>query len=186
MHFEPTPIPGAFTIGLSPFIDDRGAFSRLYCENELGMIGLTRPVVQVNHSVTKEKGTVRGIHFQYPPNAEIKIIRCLRGKVFDILVDLRTGSPTFLKWHAVELSPGAYNMIYIPEGCAHGFQTLETDSELLYFHSAFYTKDGEGGIRYDDPRISIDWPLSAKNVSPKDMSYPLLDDSFTGAMAFSS
>jgi dTDP-4-dehydrorhamnose 3,5-epimerase len=186
MQFEPTPIPGAFTIILSPFIDDRGAFSRLYCENEFGISGHSRPIVQVNHSLTREKGTVRGIHFQYPPDAEIKIIRCLRGKVFDVFVDLRTDSPTFLKWHAVELSPGGYNMIYIPEGCAHGFQTLEEDSELLYLHTAFYTKGTEGGIRYDDPRISIDWPLSAMNVSEKDKSYPLLDDSFKGVMAFPS
>ena len=186
MHFEPTPIKGAFTIHLSPFTDDRGAFARLYCEKDFGIIGHTRPIVQINHSLTREKGTVRGIHFQYPPDAEIKIIRCLRGMVFDVLVDLRTDSPTFLKWHAVELSPDSFNMVYIPEGCAHGFQTLEKDSELLYLHTAMYTKGSEGGIRYDDPKISIDWPLSAVNVSGRDKSYPLLNDSFTGIMAFYS
>jgi len=184
MQFEPTPIPGAFVIKLSPHIDERGAFSRLYCEEELRALGRTRSIVQVNHSVNKEKGTVRGMHFQYPPYAETKIIRCLRGRVFDVMIDLRTDSPAFLQWHSVELSPEGYNMIYIPEGCAHGFQTLEENSELLYFHTAFYNKDAEGALRYDDPRVSIKWPLPAMNVSQKDKSYPLLNDAFGGVMLF--
>jgi dTDP-4-dehydrorhamnose 3,5-epimerase len=125
LNFEPTPIAGAYLIRLSPFVDDRGAFTRLFCAGEIAAIGHIAPVVQVNHSHNKQPGTIRGMHFQYPPHAEVKMIRCLRGRVFDVMVDLRRGSPSFLKWHSVELSPAAFNMIYIPQGCAHGFQTLE-------------------------------------------------------------
>ncbi|HMH23176.1 MAG TPA: dTDP-4-dehydrorhamnose 3,5-epimerase [Puia sp.] len=184
MQFEPTPIPGAFVIRLSPFIDERGAFSRLFCENELAEIGYKQRIVQINHSINKEKGTLRGLHFQRPPHAEIKIIRCLHGRVFDVMVDLRKGSPTFSQWYGVELSPEAYNMICIPMGCAHGFQTLEENSELLYFHTAFYNKEYDGGVRFDDPQFSIHWPLPPVNVSEKDKSYALLDDAFGGIMPF--
>lgn len=185
MFFEATPIPGSFEVRLSPFTDERGVFSRLYDENELRAAGIQHPpVVQINHSVNKEKGTVRGMHFQYPPFAEVKIIRCLRGRVFDVVVDLRKHSPSFLRWHSVELSPGGYNMIYIPQGCAHGFQTLEENSELIYFHTAFYNKEAEGGVCYNDPYLSIRWPLPPKNVSEKDKSYPKLDDTFGGVMMF--
>jgi dTDP-4-dehydrorhamnose 3,5-epimerase len=180
MQFEPLPIPGAFTIRLSPFQDERGVFSRLFCADELSGIDHTKEIVQVNHSVTKEAGSIRGMHFQHPPYAEIKIIRCLRGKAYDVMVDLRAGSPTFLKWHAVELSFDAFNMVYIPEGCAHGFQVLEENCELLYFHTSFYNKATEGGVRYNDDRIGIEWPLPPKNLSQKDLNYPLLDDSFRG------
>jgi dTDP-4-dehydrorhamnose 3,5-epimerase len=186
MDIELLPIPGALEIKLSPFIDERGAFSRLFCSNEFKQFGHSKSIVQVNHSLNKEKGTIRGMHFQRPPHAEIKIIRCLRGRVFDVVVDLRSQSPTFLKWHAVELSPEAYNLIYIPEGCAHGFQTLQENSELLYFHTAFYNKESEGGVRYDDQLLSIQWPLPAMNVSVKDKSYSLLDNTFNGIMKFSS
>jgi dTDP-4-dehydrorhamnose 3,5-epimerase len=120
------------------------------------------------------------MHFQYHPFSEIKIIRCLKGRVFDVIVDARKGSSTFLKWQSIELSPESDNMIYIPEGFAHGFQTLEPDSELLYFHSNFYHPSSEGGLRFDDPAINIAWPLPAVNMSPKDMNYPLLQPSFGG------
>jgi dTDP-4-dehydrorhamnose 3,5-epimerase len=185
MRFEATPIEGAFVIHLSPFVDERGMFARLYCASELQSIQHNKPIVQVNHSLNKEKGTVRGLHFQYAPDAEIKIIRCVRGKVYDVLVDLRSNSSTFLHWYSVELSPQANNMVYIPEGCAHGFQTLEDDSELIYFHTAFYNRASEGGILYNDPKLSIRWPLPVRNVSEKDKSYPLLDNVVTSKMNFS-
>jgi dTDP-4-dehydrorhamnose 3,5-epimerase len=185
MVFEPTPIPGSFEIRLSPFADERGVFSRLYGEDEFKAAGIAHsPIVQINHSLNKEKGTVRGMHFQYPPYAEVKIIRCLRGRVYDVVVDLRENSPAFLKWHPVELSPERYNIIYIPEGCAHGFQTLEENSELIYFHTAFYNKEKEGGVCYNDPHLAIQWPLPPINVFGKDKSYPLLDDTFGGVMKF--
>jgi dTDP-4-dehydrorhamnose 3,5-epimerase len=185
LQFEPIHIPGAYRISLSPFVDDRGAFSRLFCSEEIAAIGHTAPIVQVNHSLNKEKGTVRGMHFQYPPHAEVKIIRCLRGSVFDVMVDLRPGSPTFLKWYGIELTPEAFNMIYIPEGCAHGFQTLQPDTELLYFHTAAYNKRSEGGVLHNDPMIGIDWPLPAVHLSEKDKHYPLLTPDFNGVMPFS-
>ena len=185
MRFEATPIEGAFIIHLSPFTDERGMFSRLYCSSELEAIHHEKPIVQINHSLNKEKGTVRGLHFQYAPDAEIKMIRCVRGKVFDVFVDLRSDSPSFLQWHSVELSPEANNMVYIPEGCAHGFQTLEDDSELIYFHTAYYNRKSEGGILFNDPKLSIKWPLPVKNVSEKDKSYPLLDKAFISKMNFS-
>lgn len=180
MDFDPLPIPGAYLVRLSPYKDERGEFSRIYCANEFRIPYLNKPLLQINHSVNRERGTVRGMHFQHPPQSEVKIIRCLRGRVYDVMVDLREGSPTFLKWHAVELTPGAYTEVFIPEGCAHGFQTLEDDSELLYFHTAFYNREKEGGVCYDDARIGIHWPLPVKNVSPKDQSYPKLDAKFTG------
>jgi dTDP-4-dehydrorhamnose 3,5-epimerase len=184
MRFEATHIRGAFVIHLSPFVDERGMFSRLFCSTELEAIHHYKEIVQVNHSLNREKGTLRGLHFQYPPDAEIKMIRCIRGKVFDVLVDLRKTSPTFLKWYSLELSPDANNMIYIPEGCAHGFQTLEDNSELLYFHTAHYNRESEGGIRFDDPRLSIKWPLPPKNVSEKDLNYLLLEESLINTMNF--
>ncbi|HVM87570.1 MAG TPA: dTDP-4-dehydrorhamnose 3,5-epimerase [Puia sp.] len=180
MQFETTPIQGVFEIKLSPYADERGVFSRLFCENELKQIGHTKNIRQVNHSLNKQKGTVRGMHFQFPPHAEIKMISCIRGKVFDVVIDLRKNSPGFLKWHSVILTPDDHNMIYIPEGCAHGFQTMEDNSELIYFHSDFYNKESEGGIRYDDPMVSIKWPLTVLNVSEKDKNYPLLNPSFSG------
>ena len=124
------------------------------------------------------------MHFQYQPDAEVKIIRCLSGLVYDVMVDLRENSPTFLKYFAVELSPGAYNAIYIPEGCAHGFQTLENDCQLLYFHTQYYNKASEGGIRHDDPMINIQWPLPPQNITDKDMAYPLLNNVFKGIVPY--
>ncbi len=180
MEFEPTPIAGAYQIRLSPMADERGVFSRLFCAGELSAIGHSKSIVQINHSVNKVKGTVRGLHYQHPPDAEIKMIRCLQGKVYDVILDIRKGSSTFLKWHAVELSPESFNMVYIPEGCAHGFQTLEDSSSLLYFHTAFYNKQNESGVRHDDPAVGIQWPLRVVNVSEKDMKYPPIDLRFDG------
>jgi dTDP-4-dehydrorhamnose 3,5-epimerase len=180
MEFSATSISGAFEIQLSPREDERGIFTRLYCQKEFKFTGHTKNIVQVNHSVNRLKGTIRGLHFQYAPFSETKIIRCIRGRVFDVVVDLRKDSESFLKWQSVELSPDKYNAFCIPEGCAHGFQTLEPDSEMLYFHTEFFHPEAEGALRFDDPLLGIQWPLPPVNVSEKDKNYPLLDADFTG------
>lgn len=160
--------------------DHRGIFSRLYCERELaGVIGDCR-IVQVNHSLTRTVGAVRGMHFQRPPHAEMKLVRCLKGRVWDVAVDLRAGSPTFLQWHAEELSPENSRMMVIPEGCAHGFQALEPDSELLYLHTAFYSSEAEGGVSCNDPRIGITWPLPVADLSLRDSSHLPITSNFPG------
>ena len=175
MNITPLPIAGAYIIEHSVAQDHRGIFSRLFCAESLAVPLAGRQIVQINHSLTVQPGAVRGLHFQRSPHAEMKIVRCLKGRVFDVAVDLRTDSPTFLKWVSMELSPTAHRAIIIPEGCAHGFQTLEPDCELLYLHTAFYNKSAEGGLRYDDPLLSIKWPLPATDLSVRDQNHPLLD-----------
>jgi dTDP-4-dehydrorhamnose 3,5-epimerase len=162
------------------FTDARGAFGRLYCAAEMsGIIG-SRHIVQINHSCTAAVGAIRGMHFQHPPHAEMKLIRCLKGRVWDVAVDLRVGSPTFLHWHAEELTSNNARMMVIPEGCAHGFQVLEADSELLYLHTAFYHPASEGGLRHDDPQLGIEWPLPAVDLSSRDLSHPPISQDFPG------
>lgn len=184
MVFHETALRDVYIIDLNIFSDDRGIFARTFCKREFAQIGHTEEFVQFNHSRTLQRGTLRGLHFQRPPHAEIKLIRCIRGSVFDVVVDLRQGSPTFLQHIGVELSEQNMRMIYIPEGCAHGFQTLEADSELIYHHTAFYTPAAEGGIRYDDPQIAIEWPLTPTLMSDKDQQYPFLQGSFEGIRSF--
>lgn len=180
MQFTALPLEGSWLIEAEPFSDSRGQFARIFCQKELAEIGLTKPLTQINHSLTRAKGAIRGMHYQPPPHAEIKIVRCLRGACHDVIVDLRNESPTFLKWHAEELTPDTMRAIYIPEGFAHGFQTLESDTELLYFHTEFYTPGNEGAIRFDDPAVNIDWPLPPTDISDRDKKHPLLPDNFTG------
>jgi dTDP-4-dehydrorhamnose 3,5-epimerase len=180
MTFFQTPLLGSYVINLSSYSDERGWFARTYCENEFAEIGHGARWVQMNHSYTTKKGTVRGMHYQLPPYLEIKMVRCVRGKVFDVIIDIRRSSDTFLQWFGVELSPAAMNMLYIPEGFAHGFQTLADDSELLYHHSEFYTPNAEGGIRFDDPSVNIKWPLEVTSVSERDRNHPLLKKEFKG------
>ncbi len=178
--FHPLPLADAVLIELTPKGDRRGKFTRLFCFDELKEIKSEFNIVQINHSYTKRKGTIRGLHFQFTPKAEIKMITCIRGKVFDVLVDLRKGSRTYLKWHSVELSRGNNRMIYIPKGFAHGFQTLEEDSELLYFHSDYYSPGHEGGLMYDDDKLKIKWPLDVSEISERDKSYKNIKDEFGG------
>ena len=135
---------------------------------------------QVNLSVTRNRGTVRGMHFQHAPAADAKSIRCLRGRVFDVAVDLRPGSPTFLQWHGIELHEGSPRELFIPEGFAHGFQSLEDNAQLLYFHTAAWEPAHEGGVRHDDPAVGIEWPLAPVNVSGRDLQHPLIDAAFKG------
>jgi dTDP-4-dehydrorhamnose 3,5-epimerase len=180
MNFKNLELKDAFVIELTPFIDDRGWFARTFCEKEFKSVDLNTKWVQMNHSFTKKKGTIRGMHFQLPPYNEIKLVRCLTGKVFDVIVDLRKNSETFLKWVGVELSPENKNMIYIPNGFAHGFQTLSDDVELFYLHSQEYVKESDSGIRFDDPIININWKLEAINISAKDLKYEKLNENFNG------
>ncbi|MBK7433798.1 MAG: dTDP-4-dehydrorhamnose 3,5-epimerase [Chitinophagaceae bacterium] len=180
MIFTQTELSGCYTVDLQPFSDERGWFARTYCKNEFAAIGHDAEWVQLNHSFTRTKGTVRGMHFQLPPFEEIKLVRCIAGSVFDVVVDIRKDSPTFLTWTGVELSAANKRMIYIPRGFAHGFQALTGDAELIYHHSQFYTPGVEGGIRADDPMLGIQWPLPVTGLSDRDQQHPLLDDHFKG------
>ena len=180
MKFIETPLAGAYVIELEPFRDERGLFARTFCQTEFARIGFDRQIVQINHSITRQKGTIRGMHYQQPPACEIKIMRCVRGAIFDVMVDLRPGSPTFLQWHGMKLSKDNASMVYIPEGFSHGFQTLTDKAELIYHHSAFYNPEFERGLRFDDPALAIVWPLPVSVISAKDQSYPLIDNKFKG------
>lgn len=180
MRIEPLPLLGAAVVHAEPRTDARGLFARLFCQDELRGLNGDRPIQQVNLSLTRQSGSIRGLHFQHPPRAEDKAVRCLRGRVFDVIVDLRQGSPAFGTWCGVELSAEAMNMVYIPKGFAHGFQTLEPDCELLYLHTEFYSPSHEGGFRHDSPDLAIDWPLPAAEVSPRDLALPVFQLSFPG------
>lgn len=180
MKFTPAGLPGLYIIDLHTVSDTRGWFARTYCKNEFAAIGHAKEWVQLNHSFTNKKGTIRGMHYQLPPHREIKMVRCISGAVLDIAIDIRQGSDTFLKWISVELNAENKKMIYIPEGFAHGFQALTDNCELLYHHSAFYTPGSEAGIRYDDPLIDIQWPLPVTDISDRDLSHPLLNQTFKG------
>jgi dTDP-4-dehydrorhamnose 3,5-epimerase len=176
MQLTSLQIPDAFVVKQAVFADERGQFSRLFCQKTLAPILADREIKQVNFSQTHAKGTVRGLHYQYSPEAEMKFIRCIQGAVWDVMVDLRPDSPTFLQWHAEELSQENNTMVVIPEGCAHGFQALEAESALIYFHTAFYSKTAEGGIHVQAPELAIDWPLPVSNLSNKDASLPTVHE----------
>jgi dTDP-4-dehydrorhamnose 3,5-epimerase len=180
MNVLPTKLPGVTVAQTVPISDHRGSFTRLFCERELSDALGRRRIVQVNHSRTIAIGAVRGLHYQRQPSAEMKLVRCLKGRVWDVAVDLRAGSRTFLQWHAEDLTPENARMLVIPEGCAHGFQALETESELLYLHTAFYDRDAEGGVRVDDPRLHIAWPLPIVDLSERDRTLPTLEAGFPG------
>jgi dTDP-4-dehydrorhamnose 3,5-epimerase len=180
MIFLQTPLSGTYEIEPEPFIDNRGFFARTFCKNEFMQIGFTKEIVQINHSLTRQRGTIRGLHYQSPPACETKIIRCVQGLIFDVLVDLRAGSPSFMKWFSVELSHDNRKMIYIPEGVAHGFQTLTDNVELIYHHSEFYRPEYENGLRFDDPSLMIKWPLPMSCISQKDQGYAIIKNNFTG------
>jgi dTDP-4-dehydrorhamnose 3,5-epimerase len=180
VRFEPSRLQGLLLAQLEPRGDNRGSFARLYCEREMAAAGITTPIVQINHSYTRSCGTIRGLHFQHPPAAETKMIRCLRGAVWDVAVDLRAGSPTFCQWQAFELRADQQHMVIIPEGFAHGFQTLSDDAELLYLHTACYAPDQEAGFSCVDPRLSIQWPLPMTEQSVRDAALPNMPATFSG------
>ena len=175
MKFIPTILNGSFTIQLDPINDERGWFARYFCKKEFSTIGHNKEWVQMNHSFSLKKGTLRGMHFQKPPHSEVKLVRCIQGSVFDVIIDLRKDSPTFLKWFGTELSAENKLMMYIPEGFAHGFQTLEDNSGLLYMHTAYYSPEAESGLRYNDPLVNISWPLEISEISMRDNSHDLLE-----------
>lgn len=176
MIFHPLSLDGAWRIALDPRGDERGFFARLFCTEEFRAHGLKPEIVQMNTSFSREAGTVRGLHYQRAPASESKVVRCLRGAIQDVIVDLRAGSPQFGKWEAIELAAENRDMVYVPPGFAHGFQTLLPDTELLYLHGAAYSPEHEGGVAHSDPDLAITWTLPVKNLSPRDASLPNLCD----------
>jgi dTDP-4-dehydrorhamnose 3,5-epimerase len=180
MTLTELPLAGMFEARTRAIQDERGRFARLFCMEALGQAHQGRAIVQINHSMTRSVGAIRGMHYQRAPAAEGKWVRCLKGRVFDVAVDLRRGSATLLRWHGVMLDAAVMNAVFIPEGCAHGFQVLEPDSELLYLHTAMYAPTLEGGVRFDDPGLSIGWPLPITDVSERDRRHPLIDAAFEG------
>ena len=173
-----TPIDGVFELMSYPFVDSRGAFLNVFRgqEDSFRCVWGDRMISQVNISRSEMVGAIRGLHFQAPPYSETKLVRCLKGRVWDLAVDLRTGSPTYSQWHAVELSPELSNSLIIPEGCAHGFQVLEPESELLYLHSGVWKPEFEAGVRWDDPQLCINWPLMPTVFSQRDQNLPFLSE----------
>ncbi len=174
MKFTETGVHGAFVIDVNRIGDDRGYFGRLWCEKEMQDMGLVAHIKQANVGFNPLKGTLRGLHYQRKPHQEIKIVRCTRGRVFDVVVDLREDSPTYLAWHGVELNPDNGSMLYVPEGCATGYLTLEENSEIYYLTSEFYAPEHATGIRYDDPAIGIEWPGTINTLSDNDQKWPHL------------
>jgi dTDP-4-dehydrorhamnose 3,5-epimerase len=172
MNFRETELPGVFEVRLEPKPDERGYFARTWCQHEFTARGLSSNIVQCNTSFNLKKGTLRGMHFQQEPNAEIKLIRCTTGKIFDVVLDLRPQSETFRKWTSLILSSTSQNMIYIPQGCAHGFLTMEDNTEVFYQMSEFYSAESARGVRWDDPAFKIDWPGNVVVISERDGSYP--------------
>ncbi|MDP1028797.1 dTDP-4-dehydrorhamnose 3,5-epimerase [Sphingomonas sp. KR1UV-12] len=175
-----TPLAGLKRVVRTRIGDTRGFLSRLYCAGELAAAGFTAPVAQINHTLTRATGSIRGLHFQHPPYAEDKFVSVLAGAVFDVAIDLRAGSPTFLHWHGEHLSADNATSLFIPKGFAHGFQTLTADCELLYLHTAPYAAGAEGGLNPLDPRLAIAWPLAITEISARDRGHPLLTPDFTG------
>jgi len=180
MIFKELPLKDAYIVEPEPHSDSRGLFSRVFCQEEFKKIGIDKQILQVNHSATVQKGALRGMHFQHPPKAEIKMVKCIRGAVYDVMVDLRKYSPTFLHWHGETLSAENMKMMYIPEGFAHGFQVLEEKSELIYFHTQFYSPEHEGGVRFNDPKIGINWPIEVTDISERDQNHAVLGNDFKG------
>lgn len=174
------PLAGLKLVARQRLGDQRGFFARLFCTEELRAAGWIDPIAQINHTSTARKGTVRGMHFQRPPHAEMKLVTCVRGEVFDIAVDLRRGSPTFLRWHAERLSAENGRAMLIPQGFAHGFQALSDDAGLIYCHSAAYDAASEGGLNPRDAKLAIAWPLPIAGLSDRDAQAAMLDDTFAG------
>lgn len=176
----PASLPDVKIVERLRLADDRGSFTRLFCAGELAAHGWAGHPEQINHTFTRHRGTVRGLHYQHPPHGEIKLVSCIRGEVWDVAVDLRRHSPTFLRWHAERLSADNRRALMIPIGFAHGFQALTDDAELLYCHSASYRADAEGGIDVTDPILGIAWPLTIINLSERDRGFPRLTPEFSG------
>jgi len=179
MRFTETRLKGAYIIEIVPMEDERGFFARSWCQKEFSAHGLNSDFAQCNISFNKEKGTLRGMHYQVEPHAETKLVRCTAGAIYDVIIDLRSESSTFRQWFGTELTAQNHKMLYIPKGFAHGFQTMESNCELLYSHTELYSPKHEGGVRYDDPVIGISWPLETMDVSARDRKHPLLGQNFS-------
>jgi dTDP-4-dehydrorhamnose 3,5-epimerase len=174
MIFKETPLPGAYVIEPERINDNRGFFARAWCKKELEQHGLKGEISQSNIGFSFRKGTFRGLHFQRPPHAEVKIVRCTRGSIFDVIVDLRPESPSYKHWFGVELSAENRKMIYVPEGMAQGYATLEDSTEINYHTSEFFNAESASGVRFDDPAFGIQWPVVPAVVSEQDRNWPLL------------
>ena len=172
MLFQPTNLAGAYVIDLQKIEDERGFFARSWCMQEFAEHGLATRLVQCNISFNKQRGTVRGMHYQTPPFAETKLVRCSHGAIYDVIVDVRPESPTFLQWLGVTLSAENRTMLYVPQGFAHGFQTLADNTEVFYQMSEFYAPASAQGLRWDDPQVQVQWPLEITVMSMKDQCYP--------------
>lgn len=172
MIFTPATLDGAFLIDIERKEDERGYFARVMCRDEFSGFGLIADFVQANHSFNRRQGTLRGMHMQASPHAEVKLVRCVRGAIYDVIIDLRTSSPSYLRWEGFELSADNGRLLYIPEGFAHGFQTLCDETDVTYQVSHPYTPSAERGVRYNDPTFSIGWPLPVTAISSKDASWP--------------
>lgn len=180
LTFHRTPIADLVVVERVSRVDARGSLTRIFCGEELSSAGWRVPIAQINQTVTRTRGTVRGLHYQHPPHAEMKLVSCLRGAVWDVAVDLRAGSPTFMKWHAPELSAENRHAMLIPEGFAHGLQSLTDEAELLYCHSAPYVPRAEAGLHPREPHIGITWPLPISALSERDAGHPPLPNDFAG------
>ena len=174
------PLVGLKRVERQPIGDARGFLTRLFCIEELKSVGWEKSIAQINHTYTQKKGTVRGLHFQKLPHAEMKLVSCIRGEIWDVAIDLRAGSPTFLQWHAEQLTAENGHALLIPEGFAHGFQSLTDDAELVYCHSASFNAAAEGGLNSIDPILAIHWPLPVTELSSRDLAHPLLSPTFEG------
>lgn len=172
MRFTELPLAGAYLIEVEPRGDERGFFARVFCAREFAAHGLSTDWSQSNTSFSAQMGTVRGMHFQRPPHGEVKLVRCTSGAIFDAIVDMRAGSPTYGRWYGVRLDAESRNMLYVPVGFAHGFQTLCEKTEVHYMVSSFYVPEAEGGLRHDDPEIGIDWPEAVTVMSDRDRHHP--------------
>lgn len=180
MIFNPTSLTGAYTIDLEKRGDERGFFARMFCEREFGQAGLETHFVQINNSLSAKRGTLRGLHYQLPPASEVKLVRCVRGALWDVILDVRAGSLTFGYWYGTELSAENRRMMYVPRGFAHGFVTLTDNAEALYCVSANYSPESERGIRFDDPIHRISWPIDPVEISEKDRNWPDMNADFHG------
>ena len=173
-EFHSTPLHGLMVVQRKPVEDSRGFFARFFCADEFRQAGFTKPIAQINHTLTRKKGVVRGLHFQRPPHAETKVVSCLKGDIFDVAIDLRRGSPTFLRWHGEVLSAENQKSLLIPEGFAHGFQTLTDDCELVYLHSTSFHPEAEGALNVSDPKLAIAWPLAMAELSERDRAHAFI------------
>lgn len=172
MIFRPTPLAEAYVIDLEKRGDDRGFFARVFCEKEFADKGLETKFVQINNSLSEHKGTLRGMHYQLEPHAEVKVVRCVRGSLYDVIIDMREDSPTYRQYFGVKLSAANRTMLYAPRGFAHGFITLEDATEAFYLASNFFSPESERGVRWNDPAVGIQWPIEPAVLSDKDRNHP--------------